>query len=397
MAGCFGVVAEFNPFHNGHAALCKAARERGAQEIIAVMSGNFVQRGEIAVSDKHVRAQAALCSGVDLVLELPLPWAMAPARRFALGAVSILKETGCVDALCFGSECGDMALLREVAEALESDRVQAEITQRLAGGMTYAKARQLAVEAVFGAAAGLCLSTPNNTLAVEYLRQAISLGWDVDAVTVKRVGSGHDSGNPVGTMASASYLRGLNEVGQWASFVPGEAMEAYREAASKGLLPAKQERLEIAVLSQLRRMTPEESAILPDLSEGLENRLLKAVRSATTLDELLEAVKTKRYTMARIRRLVSSAFLGIQTRHIVGTPPYIRVLGCNDRGTALLSRMKGCTLPVHTSLAKLEGMGGRCGEIANLEAVAGDQYGLALPRALPCGWEYTASAVFMKK
>jgi predicted nucleotidyltransferase len=395
MGKCFGIVAEFNPFHNGHALLCRAAREQGAQAIVAVMSGHVVQRGEIAIADKTIRIRAALLGGVDLVLELPLPWAMATAQRFAYGAVSILQQIGIVDTLCFGSECGDMDLLRRAAKAVDSGETDPIIREFLAQGRTYASARQLAVEQLYGQELASCLAAPNNALAIEYLRQAARLEWDIEALTIRRAGSGHDSNTPEGNIASASYLRGFNDPAEWREFVPAAILPIYTEAQQQGVLPIRPDVLELAILSHLRRLSPHDLAALPDLSEGIENRLYKAIRASTSLQELMEKTKTKRYTLARIRRLILAAFLGVTRQDGEGQPPYLHVLGFNATGAALLRDRKGSGLPCHTSLAKLAGQNPHCQRIAHLEATAGDIIRLAAPQKRPCGEDFTASGVYL--
>lgn len=398
MTGIFGIVAEYNPFHNGHEALVRAARERGAQGIVAVMSGNFVQRGAPAVTDKRVRAKVALLCGVDLVLELPLAYAVAPAQHFAQGAVGLLAAAGCVDTLLCGSECGDVSILRTLAQAVDAPALQPVIRSLLGEGMTYARARQQAVAGELGEELAACLAEPNNTLAVEYLRAARALGWSPQAHTIRRVGVGHDSADARDGYASASLLRA--NAGDFAflrAHVPEPAAGVYAQAVDAGLYPADPTRLETAVLSHLRRLGPGELARLPDLSEGLENRLHAAIRQSATLPELEAALKTKRYTMARVRRLILAAYLGVTDMDAHTPPPYLRVLGCNARGREILARMKrSACLPVSHSLARLRALGGSCERFAALEELATDLYALSLPQPPPCGYEYTASAVFLK-
>lgn len=399
MRKAVGIVAEFNPFHNGHAALLRFARGAENRPVVAVMSGNFTQRGSAAVTDKRVRAKAALLGGADLVLELPLPYAAAPARRFARGGVEALAATGVVDTLCFGSECGDIALLRALAGAADDPAVNAAMRVRLGEGITFAKARELAVADALGPAAAAKMASPNNALGMEYLRAAAELGWKAAAVTMRRAGAGHDSGEPAGDFASASYLRQrAGDLAALRRFVPEAAAPVYAEALAAGLYPSAPEKLETVVLAHLRRLGMAELSALPDLSEGLENRLYAAIRESAALEELELALKTKRYTMARVRRLILAAFLGLTGEDARQPLPYLRVLGCNRTGRELLSGMKeACRLPVSHSLAQLRAMGGACGRFAALEELATDLFSLSLPKPRPCGYEYTASAVFLKE
>lgn len=388
-----GVVAEFNPFHSGHAALAASAREQGITHLVAVMSGNFVQRGDLAITEKRVRAACALSAGYDLILELPVAWSMAPAPTFARGAVGMLAACGCVEALCFGSESGDTPLLEALAGAVEDQQVEQALRLYLTQGVTFAKARELAVEEVYGKALAAHLKSPNDLLGVEYLRQARALGWNPRPMVTRRLGASHDATAPSGRIASASWLRAHGENrGLLARYMPASCAALLDCAREDGLFPARLQTLETAILARLRSLGQEKLAGLPDLSEGLENRFYTAIRSAGSLEELAFSLKTKRYTMARIRRLILSAFLDLAPGDSAGTPPYLHILGFNQRGREILSQMgKHATLPCQASLARLEKLGGRCGETARLESRTTDLYGLALPKPLPCGYDLMAT------
>ncbi len=388
-----GIVAEYNPFHNGHAHLIEATRAAGATHIVAVMSGDFVQRGGPACAPKAVRANAAAACGADLVVELPLPYAMATAERFAAGAIGILDGLGCVEVLSFGSETGDLELLAKAAEAVLSPYCDELTKQLLAEGVTYARARQRAVETLYGEAVAEVLSSPNNTLAVEYLRQIFLRGLRIQPFTIQRKGASHDAERADGSFASASLLRSLLDLEPLdavARFVPPEAMKVYQSAKAGGLFPFRPHSLDTAVLSAVRKMEPETFASLPDLSEGLENRLYAAARQAVSLDGLLSLVKTKRYPLSRIRRLVWNAYLGVPGDLMQLPPPYIRVLASNRRGLELLSKSsRTARLPVSHSLARLEEKGELAARMVRLCARASDLYALGLPAVQPCGGDYT--------
>lgn len=387
-----GIVAEYNPFHNGHAHQIEATRAAGATHIVAVMSGNFTQRGGPACAPKFVRANAAVACGADLILELPLPYAMATAERFAYGALSVLGRLGCVDVLSFGSECGDVDLLVKAAEAVLSSYCSEYTKTLLTEGVTYARARQKAVETLYGTDVAEVLSSPNNTLAVEYLRQIILQNLKITPFTVRREGAEHDSRSPCGRIASASHLRNLLDLESVESlepFVPSAAMAVYRSAAQAGLMPFTSHSLHTSLLSSLRMMDEADFASLPDLSEGLEHRIYDAVRSSVSVDALLAAVKTKRYTLSRIRRLIWNAYLRTPARLIQVPPPYARVLSFNRRGMELLSDIGASgAIPVSHSLAKLEQLGGACAELVRFEAKSSDLYVLGLPVVQPCGSDY---------
>ncbi|WP_418709968.1 nucleotidyltransferase family protein, partial [Anaerotruncus massiliensis (ex Liu et al. 2021)] len=389
-----GIVAEYNPFHNGHAHLIEAARAAGATHIVAVMSGSFVQRGGPACAPKTVRANAAVACGADLVLELPLPYAMATAERFAAGAVGILGGLGCVDVLAFGSECGDIDLLAKAAGAVLAPYCGEYTKNLLDTGVTYARARQKAVEELYGPEVAEVLSSPNNTLAVEYLKQISLQELRIAPFTIPRAGAAHDAREPGEQFASASHLRNLLDLESaeaLAPYVPAAAMSVYRSAAAAGLMPFDPHSLNTAVLSTLRRMEKSAFSALPDVSgEGLDNRLYDGVRAAVSLDELLSLVKTKRYPLSRIRRLVWNAYLGVDADLMTLPPPYARVLSFNKRGMEILSAANRTTrIPVSHSLLKLAEKNEACARFASLEARATDLYSLGLPAVQPCGSDYT--------
>lgn len=392
-----GIIAEFNPFHNGHQALIKAARENGADKIVCVMSGNFVERGSLAVTDKRVRANAALECGADLVIELPLAHAVSTAQRFARGSVFLLNALGCVDMLAFGSESGGLEDLNALSRAIDNPEVTAYMRGLLGEGLTFAKARELAVKNIYGEKLSALLREPNNILGIEYLRQTHLQGLKAEAFTIKRIGAMHHDEAASDGFASASYLRSRTDFETFSRFVPENAAKIYASAISAGLFPSDWGKLETAVLTHLRRMSLTELASLPDISEGLHNRMYSAIREASTLDGLMRSLKTKRYTMARVRRLILSAFLGLTAADCEIMPPYVRLLGMGGDGRKLLSQIKkSCKLPVSASLAELRARGGACGHFASLEEISTDLYTLSLPKPLSCGYEYTAKAIFLK-
>lgn len=394
-----GVVAEYNPFHLGHAHHLEETRRRGATHIVAVMSGQFVQRGEPALLDKWTRARAALSCGADLVLELPLPYAMATAQRFALGAVGLLDALGCVDLLSFGSDCGDLDRLKACIRLLNAPRFPQALGQFLDRGMTFAAARQQAVRELGGAELAATLGRANDILALEYLAALEQLGSAMAPLAIPRRGAGHDADRPQGGFASASCLRQMILEGQeeWQTLVPSRALPLYREAMGRGMGPARLKALERPILAAVRTLTREGVQQLPDLSEGLENRLLKA-RGAASLEELLGEIKTKRYPLARVRRLVLSAFLQVRGDLALARPPYLRVLGANRRGFEVLSRAKDTAqLPLDHSLARLSRRVPEAQVYLQTEALAGDLWALALPKVGPAGLEYTHPPVFLRE
>ncbi len=346
----FGIIAEYNPFHNGHAYQIDSIRKSGEHTVVVVMSPNVVQRGGFAILDKWTRTEAALSSGVDLVLELPSPFALGGAEHFALGAVKTLDALGCVDFLCFGSESGDLQSIKTASRLVDDDGVSAYTKELLKEGMTYAKARSLAVEEIDNSAATV-LNTPNDILGVEYIRQINKAGSKMSPYPVLRKGSEHNSAVTCEGFASASFLRENFDDKNLKEYVPESAFEIYEKALSEQNYSQGIKELENALLLKLRLMSAEDIARLPDVSEGLENRIVRAAKDAKSLTELCELIKTRRYTMARIRRILMYALLDFLNEIMDIEPCYIRVLGHNKKGLELLSK-KTAKLPIITSLAR---------------------------------------------
>ena len=369
-----GIIAEYNPFHAGHAFhIAETRRMLGDCAVIAVMSGNFVQRGDCAVFDKWTRARAALEGGADLVLELPTVWAVSSAESFARGAVELLASTGVVTHLSFGSECGDVDALRRVAACLDSDAYRAGLRRFLDEGMPFAACRQAAARGLLGERPAGLLSRPNNNLGIEYIRALDALGSKIQPVAVLRAGAGHDGGDHP-EYPSASFVRERILTGE----LPADN-------------PAGLKYGERAALARLRAMDEGGFAALPDCGEGLSHRLYRAVRQGRTLEEIYDLAKTKRYAHSRIRRAVLWGVLGLRECDRPAHPPYLRVLGANGRGREVLREMKGkAVLPVVTKPAHGRGI-----PLLELEAGCTDFYQLCRREPGPCGLEWTANPVML--
>ena len=345
-----GIVAEYNPFHGGHQYQIRKIREScGADTpVVAVMSGDFVQRGEAASYDKFTRAEAAVRGGVSLVIELPLPWSLSSAEGFARGGVGLLGATGVVGALSFGSESGNLSAIEKTAAVLDTPEYNEALKAMLAGGTPFAAARAGAARALLGNTAAV-LNTPNDLLAVEYLRASAKLGHTFKYIPVRREGSVHDGAG------SASELRALLREGEsLAGRIPGEAWDVFRGADEAGRGFVSPESLRTAILSRLRERTPEDFAAVPDASEGLHFRLYEAARRGVSPEEIADLARSKRYAHARLRRMVMCAALGVRAGDADGVPPYIRALGFDARGAALLREMKTrAALPVIIKSARI--------------------------------------------
>ena len=368
-----GIICEYNPFHLGHAGhIEKTRKELGADcAIVCVMSGNFVQRGDFASFNKHARAGMAVRCGADLVIELPVPYALSSAQSFARAGVYILDRLGICDYISFGSESGDLAALIEAAEAIASDEAEAAIREWLKKGLPYASAQQKAADAVLGARS-VVFRSPNNLLGVEYIKAVAALGSGLKPIAVNRTGGEHDGDSGF----SASSIRKMLLRGEepW-EFLPQAAVIACKEEIAAGRGPVSMEKCELAVLSRLRVM-PDWSK-LPDATEGLDRRFFRFAASEPTVGAILERVKTKRYAMSRLRRMLMCACLGITAEDSTRLPPYARVLAMNRTGIRLL-KMAGETtrIPVITKPASVHKLSGRAADLFRIEAAATDFYTL---------------------
>lgn len=382
-----GIICEYNPFHNGHTYHIGQTRENGATHIVAVMSGNFVQRGGTAVLDKFTRADIAVKSGVDLVIELPVAYCLSPAEIFARGAVYLLDGLGCVDELSFGSECGDVqkiiSAMNKADDILQSETVKTLMDK----GYTYPYAVSEALRKNDSESADI-VSEPNNILAVEYIRALKYLKSGIKPFTVKRAGVFHDSQETSQEFASASYIR--EHISSAGKFVPEMCAEALE--SDTALL----ERLEKIILYRIRTATAEELADVNDMTGGLLGRIYG--NNAESLDRLFQSVKTKCYTMARIKRVILSLLIGITKADTAVLPPYARVIALNEKGREILALTKKTKkIPVGMSLAKLGRLNRDAAHFAELESRAADIYALAFENIRAAGEDYRAKIVISQE
>ncbi len=414
-----GLITEYNPFHNGHLFHLRQSKAlSGADYTLCVMSGNFIQRGEPALINKWARARMALEAGVDAVIELPTVYAMASAEFFAHGAVSILEKTGIVDFICFGSEHGRIEALDSIAKVLvdEPESYKAALRLQLSKGISFPAARELAVKDYFKSHGDPelhmeeVMGSSNNILGIEYLKAIRKLESRIIPLTIRRVGSAYNSAEFTGGMSSATSIR---------KHLQGEPLQASRTALS-GVLPAPSlsilsEELqngrgpvfpadfENILLAGLRKASPEELQLLPDVSEGLENRIKEAACQSGTFSELVDNIATKRYPRTRVQRILFNSMLGVTSdetdrfnRH--GGPQYIRVLGFNKKGRELLSQMnRKASLPVVVKTADFKNS---CNPLLKrmleLESLATDLYvlGCKNPAFRKAGQEFTQNVLF---
>lgn len=379
-----GIVAEYNPFHLGHQHQIGETRRLLGEDcgIVCVMSGDFVQRGEPAVFSKFARAEAAVQCGADLVIELPLPWYMSSAEHFAGGAVRLLGSLGIVDALSFGSESGDAALLEETADCLAGTEYRLELRRFLNEGLSYAVCRQKAVDKILGSQHAAILSHPNDNLAVEYLKAIRRYGLSMEPLAVRRTGAGHDAVSDKRIRSGADLRRKLCCGMDIRPFLPPEAYDIFRREMEQGRGPVTLPSMELLILSRLRMLPEEIFASVPDAGEGLEHKLSTACGTLPTLEDIYGQVKSKRYTHARIRRMTLSAALGIKKNLLFESPPYARILAFNDTGSAILRIAKErCGIPILSKPARIKTLEAPAQAVFDLTAKAHDLYVLAYQNA----------------
>lgn len=382
-----GIIVEYNPFHNGHAYHVEQTRRAtGCDYVIACMGGHFTQRGEPACLSKWARARMALACGVDAVFELPALFAVRPADVFARGGVAILGGLG-AEYLSFGCETDDMALIRALAalRASEPEVLSRRVREKLDAGMSHPRARGEAASEYLGLPAE-ALNLPNLTLAAEYVRAIGALDLGLRPVAVRRMGAYHDEA--LGRWASATAIR--------AAFGRGEvraALEAVPEAARPCAIPEALHPMDDMLLYRLRSMRPEEIAALPEVGEGLENRLYRLCREHGSREALLDGLKCKRYTRARLSRTLTHALLGVDRKLTsdIPLPTYARLIGARAGAEGLLAELAARTrIPIVTAAPELRG--DPCFE---LECRATDAWALMhdAPELRRAGREYTEKFV----
>ncbi len=370
------VVAEFNPFHNGHAYLLEKIRSSGYSHIVVVMSGNYVQRGEAAIFPKDARAKAALQMGANLVIELPTVKVLATAEKYAFSALSVIKKLGNqINALAFGTETENFENLVEIKEILGTELFKKEVKLQLEKGLSFAVCRENAVRNISKSPyIANEIKKPNNILAVEYLKAMDKLGMSLDCLPVKRM-------EVPGKYFSASKLREMiiQENLDFKNYIP-EKLDFNTN------LKASYFEMGREIICKLRSLEKSDFARLPDVSEGLENRIYSAVKKACSLPELLEIAKTKRYAMARIKRIILCAFLGIDSNMASAEIPYIRVIGSDEKGFEIL---KNVNFPVVTRYSDVLKLGSDAQKFFELENKFTNIYYSLTKEILPCEKEKT--------
>ena len=327
-----GIVCEVNPFHSGHQYLIDAAWARGADRIVCVMSGNTVQRGEFAITDRYRRAEILIRSGADLVLELPFPWSSGSAERFSRGAISILRHF--CDGIIFGSECGDIEALREAAKRAGSPEFRTEYREMLRNGAPAAQSYYEMLGKEFSS---------NDLLGVEYVRAAEELGASLDFYTVKRQGSGYcDLEVAQGEYPSAAAIRQMWRQGRTEEadrLLPEACAAVIREARAEGQL-LDESAYEKLLLTFFRLSDGETLSHIAGCEGGLANRFVTLACQSQSGGEFLETCRTKRYTDTHLHRVMLYCLGGVREEDLDGLPAYTTLLAANESGCALLSEKR---------------------------------------------------------
>lgn len=409
-----GIIAEYNPFHNGHAWHVKQARTLSqCQRVIAVMSGQFLQRGEPASFNKWLRAKMAVLGGVDLVIELPAAFAIRSAQYFAEGGVRLLASLGIVSHLCFGAECDSLSSLRMAADSINDDKLISQCVANMKQGHTYARAFSQCVSDATGIEQAI-LSSPNNILAIEYLRAIGNFAPEIKPVVIKRLNSNYHDRHIASEFASATAIRkmleesgSLNE--QLCRALPISSVELLKNALEQGLGPVRFESLASPLLYLLRTLPVNEFEQITGVSEGLHYKVCASALKSGSIEELLSHLKSKRYTNTRLQRMLIHILLGTRKSDMdlwsdIG-PQYARILAFNDYGRDMLKEIrKQTTFPVITKTAstlstkKMNSVNMTPLEkMLALDVKASDIYALATPNS-SCrfgGWDFIHSPEYI--
>ena len=365
MSKVLGIIAEYNPFHNGHLYhLQKSLQVTGSSYCVAIVSGNFTQRGSTSLVDKWTKAEIALRNGIDLVLELPLLYSISSAENFAEGAIKILDSLKVVDYISFGSESGDISTLNMIADVLykEPKAYKNILSHELSKGLSFPKARENALLMYLNDIRKFSnvLSSPNNILGIEYLKALKKYKSNIIPVTIERYNSNYHDTSYRGNVASSTAIRNIVKNNGWdilRKVVPENTFSILLGNIKVGHVVPDLSVFEKQITYNLRKMSIQEIAQLPDVSEGLENAIKNAANSCNSVIEFLNIIKSKRYTNTRLQRILVYALLGITKKDIDLSKkaiPYIRVLGFNNKGKYLISEVARANpkLEIITSVKK---------------------------------------------
>lgn len=401
------ICSEYNPFHNGHKYHIDETKKSGCDAVVCIMSGNFVQRGDIAVCEKHIRAKTAVLSGADIVIELPLKYAVSTASYFADGFIKTAAATGLSGEISFGAGY-DAAILEKVSSIIYSAEAEEFALSKQTEGLSYPKAIAEFLRMKSDGKEENVLSDPNSVLAMEYIRARNQYFPSASVNSVIRTGVSHDSFDCSDTFTSAGNIRRIIYEGvkngefmpsfySCRKFLPENAYNTYLEAYSQGAFPSQKDKFGTAAFSRLINMSEEDFLKINNVNQGLENRLTDAVKNSCTLENLYEEVKTKRYTHSRIRQIIMSAVLGVTKKDLLNGVSYIRVLAFNDKGREVLHEMKKTALlPVIMNLSQADLSDKNIARDAKLDYLSGKLFSLCLFSSDKNNPEYEIPPVYIK-
>ena len=395
-----GIIAEYNPFHNGHLYQIQKAKElTGADTVITVMSGNFTQRGDTSLINKFEKAKIALQNEVDMVIELPTIYSISSAENFALGGVKILNEIGNIDYLVFGIEEENLEKLQAIADVLvnEDDEFKRNIKEELDKGNSYPKAREIVLKKVLSSEnVENIMQKPNNILAIEYLKALKTTNSKIKPFAIKRKNTMHNDENINENYASGTYIRKLfteNNFNEIKKVVPKYTYERLLELKNQGTYVSSINDFSDIVIYKIRTMTKEEISQIADVNEGLENSIKLASTTCKTIDEIIDKVSTKRYTKTRISRILTYILLDItksEMEQSKNANQYIRVLGINKKCEGILKTINNNKLI--TSLKKFE-ENNRENQLLNIDKKATEIYTIKYPKSVQANLDYTSKFI----
>ena len=395
-----GIIAEYNPFHNGHLYQIQKAKEStGADTVIAVMSGNFTQRGDTSLINKFEKAKIALQNEVDMVIELPTIYSISSAENFALGGIKILNEIGNIDYLVFGIEEENLEKLQAIADVLvnENDEFKRNIKEELDKGNSYPKAREIVLKKVLSSEnVENIMQKPNNILAIEYLKALKTTNSKIKPFAIKRKNTMHNDENINENYASGTYIRKLfieNNFNEIKKVVPKYTYERLLELKNQGTYVSSINDFSDIVIYKIRTMTKEEISKIADVNEGLENSIKLASTTCKTIDEIIEKVSTKRYTKTRISRILTYILLDItksEMEQSKNANQYIRVLGINKKCEGILKTINNDKLI--TSLKKFEENNGE-NQLLNIDKKATEIYTIKYQKSVQANLDYTSKFI----
>ena len=400
------IASEYNPFHNGHLHHIEETRKNGADNIICIMSGNFVQRGTLAVAEKHLRAKTAVLSGADLVLELPLKYAVSTASYFAEGFIKTAAATGLDGFISFGAkDCLDNLI--KVKDIIYSDAAEKFCNECLTSGISYPKAKSLYIQQ-YAAELSSVLDDANNVLGLEYLKARDRFFPEAGVFSVERKGAMHDSNDIDGNITSAGNIRrilydeissddAINRIYEIRNLIPESIFNELLNAYSEGSFPSLPEKFELIEFSRLLSLTKEDFTEFNNVSGGLENRITEGLSKCNNINELCDFVKSKVFTHSRLRQIMLSACLGITKNQLDAPLQYIRVLAFNDKGRALLNKMRtSASVPVIANISHADGRNILTAADIKTDVLAGKLFNLSLPCPSDGNPEYDIPPVYIR-